>query len=166
MYRDTIQNLTDDYLALGARRHTVRYNDFEFQLEVTARPTDRSTNERARKLMALNMEANIRKSSKGLGLGQYLSPEEVKTLQNGQVDLRTIINGKSYIVPVEVTPDGQYSCKLLKSRTHSLKDIAVKIMDGIFEHNGVDNMYRNTSGMRHAIAEQAAQQPRAYGMRM
>lgn len=166
MHRDTIHRLPDDCLALGARRHPVKYNDYDFNVEVTARPVSRSSNEYAKKMVSLNMEANIRKSASGLGLGQYLSPEEVKNLQNGKVVLTAIVEGKSYTVPIEVTPGGEYSCKVLKSKSRSLREVCSKVMDGIFEHNGIDNMYRTTPGMRGAIAERAAAQPSPYGMRM
>lgn len=170
MHRDTIHRLPDDCLTLGARRHTVRYNDFDFNVEVTARPISRSTNENAKKLSALHMEANIRKSAAGLGMGQYLSPEQLKDLQNGKVVVSAIIAGKSYTVPVEVTPGGEYSCAVLKSRSNSLREVCSKVMDALFEHNGIDNMYRSTPGMRNAVAERAAAvnyEPRGYGgMRM
>lgn len=167
MHKDTIDRLPDDYMALGARRHTMRYNDYDFQVEVTARPESRTTNEYAKKRAALNIEANIRKSAAGLGMGQYLAPEDVETLRNGRVVLSTMVNGRSYSIPVEVSPDGEYSCKVLRSRFNSLKDVCAKVMDGIFEYNGIDNMYRSAAGMRGVIAAQQAARAPAYGsMRM
>jgi hypothetical protein len=166
MHRDTIQRLTDNYLELGARRHTVRYNDHEFTLEVKARQMDRTTNDQARTRAALNMQANIRKSALGLGMGQYLSPDQLAALQKGHVELRANVCGKSYAVPLEVSADGNYSCPFLKSKTTSLRDIAAKVMDGLFQENGVDNMYRDTNRMRQVIAQDAISRPSGYGMRM
>jgi hypothetical protein len=141
MLRDTIQNVPDDFIALGARVHTHRYNNFDFRLEVKAHPSANTTNDRARRLSVLNMEANIRKSAAGLGHGQYLKPEEIANLQSGKVLLSTTIAGKHYNIPIAVSPRGEYSSEILKGRFNSLQDISAKVMDGILMHNGIDNMY-------------------------
>lgn len=162
MLRDTIQNIPDDCLALGVGKRTHRYNGFEFKLEVTAHPVTHTSNDRAKKLSALNMEANIRKSHMGMGLGQYLKPEEVQNLQNGRVELTALISGKSYKIPLTVSPRGEYSSEVLKGKYGSLRDITAKVMDGIFEHNGIDNMYANSARGAHTPAPAAP----SYGMRM
>jgi hypothetical protein len=167
MLRDTIQNVPEDFVALGAREHTHRYNGFEFKLEVKAHPSTRTTNERAKRLSTLHMEANIRKSAAGLGLGQYLKPEEVKNLQNGKVMLSATIGGKVYSIPLTVTPRGEYSSEIVGGKFHSLREISTKVMDGIFMYNGIDNMYANSarSGMRNQMPSPAPMHS-GYGMRM
>ncbi|MCV9964587.1 hypothetical protein OIU34_22105 [Pararhizobium sp. BT-229] len=165
MLRDTIQNVPDDCLALGSTKHTHRYNGFEFKLEVTAHPATHTSNDRAKKLSVLHMEANIRKSTMGLGMGQYLKPEEIQNLQNGRVMLSATIAGKYYNIPLSVTPRGEYSSEVLKGKYGSLRDITAKVMDGIFEHNGIDNMYAN-SGRLAARGPAHAPATAGFGMRM
>ncbi|MCS4088910.1 hypothetical protein [Rhizobium sp. BK176] len=167
MLRDTIQNVPDDFVALGARVHTHRYNNFDFKLEVKAHPSTNTTNDRARRLSVLNMEANIRKSAAGLGHGQYLKPEEIANLQSGKVMLSTTIAGKHYNIPIAVSPRGEYSSEILKGRFNSLQDISAKVMDGILMHNGIDNMYvtSSRSSMRSQMPATAPAQS-GFGMRM
>lgn len=179
MLRDTIQNVPDDFIALGARVHTHRYNNFDFRLEVKAHPSTSTTNDRARRLSVLNMEANIRKSAAGLGHGQYLKPEEVANLQSGKVLLSTTIAGKHYNIPITVSPRGEYSSEILKGRYNSLQDISAKVMDGLLMHNGIDNMYvtaaradmrgqtpaRNQAQMGFGMRDQTPAQS-GFGMRM
>jgi hypothetical protein len=162
MLRDTIQYVPDDCLAIGVGKRAHRYNGFEFKLEVTAHPSTHTSNDRAKKLSALNMEANIRKSHMGMGHGQYLKPEELQNLQNGRVELTAVIAGKDYKVPLTVSPRGEYSSAVLKGKYNSLRDITAKVMDGIFEYNGIDNMYANSARVAHRPAPSAP----SYGMRM
>jgi hypothetical protein len=166
MLRDTIQNVPDDFIALGSRVHAHRYNNFDFRLEVKAHPSTNTTNDRARRLSVLNMEANIRKSAAGLGHGQYLKPEELANLQNGKVMLSTTVAGKHYNIPIAVTPRGEYSSEILKGRFNSLQDISAKVMDGILMHNGIDNMYvtATRADMRGQMPSRSAAQVE-YGMR-
>lgn len=168
MHKDSIHRVPDDCLILGAHRQMFRYNDIDFHVEVKSRPMTRTSNDYAKSMVALNMEANIRKSAAGLGHGQYLSTAQLASLQNGQIVLQTSMNGRSYSVPIEVSPQGEYSCGFLRSKNHSLRDVCAKVMDGLFEQNGIDNMYRSSPGMRNAIADRVAAQPAqyAYGMRM
>ncbi|MBY3433872.1 hypothetical protein HFN89_06885 [Rhizobium laguerreae] len=166
MLRDTIQNVPDDFFALGATKHTHRYNGFEFKLEVKAHPASNTTNDRAKKLVALNMEANIRKSAAGLGPGQYLKPAELQSLQNGKVMLSAVISGRFYDIPLSVSPRGEYSSEILKGKYSSLRDISAKVMDGLFQHNGIDNMYANTGRMSFREQAPAPHAPSGYGMRM
>ena len=142
-------------------RKTARYNDFDFALQLTALPMDRSTNEQAKTRMALNMEANIRKSAAGLGHGQYLKPEEVAMLRNGRVMLSANVAGRSYNVPIDISPDGEMSCSAFRSKFGSLREISAKVMDRLFEENGIDNAYR---GGHVGIAPRPSQP--AFGMRM
>jgi hypothetical protein len=166
MLRDTIQNVPDDFVALGARVHTHRYNNFDFKLEVRAHPSTNTTNDRARRLSVLNMEANIRKSAAGLGHGQYLKPEEVANLQSGKIMLSTMVAGKHYNIPIAVSPRGEYSSEILKGRFSSLQDISAKVMDGILMHNGIDNMYvtATRADMGSRVQSRAPAQVE-YGMR-
>jgi hypothetical protein len=165
MLRDTVQNVPDDCLSMGIGKRAFRYNNFEFKLEVTAHPATHTSNTRAKKLSSLHAEANIRKSVLGLGMGQYLPPEELENLKKGRVELTTAVAGKLYKVAISVSPGGEYSCDFIRGKFSSLRDIAAKAMDGLFEHNGVDNMYANSSrfatrGPIHAPASAG------YGMRM
>ncbi|MDW9481150.1 hypothetical protein GOB57_21120 [Sinorhizobium meliloti] len=167
MLKDTIQSVPDDCLALGVGKHAHRYNGFEFKLEVTAHPSTRTSNERAKKLSALHMEANIRKSAMGMGLGQYLKPEELQNLQNGRVMLSATVAGKYYNIPLSVSPQGEYSSEVLKGKYGSLREITAKVMDGIFAHNGLDNMYAHSGGRAaHGGVSAPAPTPPVFGIRM
>jgi hypothetical protein len=157
MLHDTIRFVPDEYAALGSKRHTARYNGYEVGVQVMSHPMTDNSNDRAKKLMALHLEANIRKSVMGMGHGQYLKPTELRNLQSGEIMLTTNVEGSHYKIPLKVNARGEYRTDLSHQTFHSLRDAVTFVMDGIFEHKGVDNMYKQSSAAhRHqARAEQS-----------
>lgn len=138
MFRDTIQAVPDNLGALGVEQHRFRYNNVDFSLEVVAWPKTCTTNDNAIRRMAQNIEINIRRSQKGLGLGQYVDPKDLRELQNGEIRLTTLVGGKRFSVPIIATPDGQFYCTATPGRrANSVRDMVARVMNGIFDHVGL-----------------------------
>lgn len=161
MLQDNMHRVPDECFELGSKTFNGQYNGHDFTLQVTAHPRERSSNDRAVKLQGLNLEANIRKGLLGMGHGQFLEPSQLKSLDNGQVTLSTRIAGKFYKIPIAVTPNGDYLVPEISRRAFgSLRDVAALSMDRLFEHNGVDNVYKQNSSAHR----QPAPQPSAMRM--
>lgn len=152
MHSDTIHNVPDDCYALGRSKvYSGRYNGFDFTLEVVSHPANITSNERAKMWCAQKnnlsqqMADNIRRSAKGLGMGQALTSQDALKLQNGEVRLKFSVYGVNYDQSISVTPDGDYTSRYLTKESGSLRDAVSKVMDAAFERNGVDNVYRGSA---------------------
>lgn len=162
MLRDTIHRVPDDYLSLGTKRSTYTYNGFDLQIETVKQARPDTTNARAKDLVALNLEANMRKSMKGLGPGQYLKPAELSKVNHGQIVVTADIQGRAFRVPMTVTNGGVYSSDNSRATQTNLRDAVKHVMDGLFIYCGVENearMNERMSARSQPAFQPAYQQP-------
>lgn len=137
MVQTNIAQVPANVAELGFAPKRFMYKGHQFDIELVSLPMTATTNDRAKRAVALNMEANIRKSQKGLGLGQYMSPEETLSLRSGEVILKASVSGKSYKVPIVVSPEGGLSTTVLRGKYESLRDVVRSVMDAMFEYHNI-----------------------------
>ena len=129
--------------ALGRGQNSFIYNDQKFTLQAFESREVVNTNQNAMRYMTNNIQANDRKRTMGVGMGQYLDPRELGSFNISHVELATTVKGNRFSIRIDVTENGEYKSKHGMRATDSMRKAATQLMDGIFKHVGMTDIFEN-----------------------
>ena len=157
-------NIPSKASSLGRGRRSFIYNDCKFSLQAFEKKETINTNQNALRKMTNNIQAAGQKKNFGMGMGQYLDPRELGGFNVSHIDLIATVKGQSFSARIDVTADGDYKSKNSSRTTSSLKLAATQMMDSLFRHVGMTDIFESGSQLTNPVSNNKAQTMRM-GMR-